>query len=97
VRLKKAAVRGNVDPEAFARGVVDDFVHELGPEQNLATHEREHAAGRGMQPVERCPGELLGHPLHPIVVRVAVVAIEIALVLGEQVGDDRMEIAGQQP
>src|SRR5262249_45817898 len=97
VWLQQTTVRGDVDPESLPSGVVHQLVDEFRPEEDLTTHESEDAAGRRMQPVDRGLRDLLGHAFHPIVVRVAVVAIEIAFVLGKQVSDDGMEIARQQP
>ena len=91
------AVGRHVDREAFPGGVVDDLVHELRPQQHLATHQREHAARRRLQPVDRRARDLLGHALHAVVVGPAVVAVEVALQLGEQIRDDRMEVAWEQP
>ena len=35
---KQAPIGGNVDPEAFFGSVVDDFVHEIRPQERLSTH-----------------------------------------------------------
>src|SRR5262249_41827201 len=49
-----------------------------------------------MQPDDRRPRHFFRHALDTIVKRIAVVAIEVAFVLSEQIRDDRMEIARQE-
>ena len=88
-------IGGHVDPEALLGRVVDHLVDELRAQQRLAAHQRQHAAGGRVQPVDRAPRHVLGHALHAVVERPAVVAIQIAFPLREQVGDDGVKIARQ--
>src|SRR5262245_823525 len=50
-----------------------------------------------MKPVDGRARDLFGHALDAIVERIAVVTVEVALKLGEQVRHDGVEIAGQKP
>jgi len=79
---KQPAICGDINPKAFFRGVVDDFVHE------------NRAAGAALRPLTRAlgthcrasqssgtPGYIFCHAFDFVVVRPAVPAIEIAFVL----------------
>ena len=90
------SVGRQIDPEAFLRCVIDHLVRELGAKQDFSSHERENPASGRMQPVDRPPGNVFGHAGDAVVEGPAIVAIEIAFPFGEQIRDERMELAGQQ-
>jgi len=83
VGLEQASVGRDVNPEALLGRVVDNLVHEVRPEKRLASHQCQHPAAMVVEPVDGTPRDILGHALDGIVVRPAVPAIEIALVLDE--------------
>src|SRR5579864_7447418 len=95
VGAEQTPVRGDVDPEAFLRRVINDFMNEFRPQQRLATHQRQDPAAIVVQPVDRTAGHVLGHTLDLIVVGPAIPTIEIALVLDKQIGGDGVELSGQ--
>ena len=68
-------------------------MREVGTQQRLAAHQRQHPASGVAQPVDRALGHVLGHAAHAVVEGPAVMAVEVALPLVEQVGDDRVEVA----
>jgi hypothetical protein len=74
--------------------VIDNFVYELRPEQRFASHEGEHTGSAVVQPVDRSARNLFGHALDAIIIGPTVMAVEVALILGEQIGNDGMEVAG---
>jgi hypothetical protein len=69
-------------------------MREVRTQQDLTAHEREDPAAGVVEPIDRPPGDILRHSLDPIVERPAVVAIEVALPLGEEIGNDGVEFAG---
>src|SRR5205807_2813903 len=79
--------------DVFLRAVVNDLVNELGPEERFAAHQRKDARADGMEPINRAARYVFGHALDLVVVRPAVVTIVVALPLGEQVRDDRAQLA----
>src|SRR5205823_9651058 len=52
-----------------------------------------HASCSLMQPVDRALGGVLGHALYAIVEGPTIMAVEIALPLGEEIRNDRMQMA----
>jgi len=91
---EKASVRANINPKALFGCVIHHFVRKLRSQQRLASHESDHSATMIVEPVDRAPGNVLGHAFHFVAVRPAVPAIEIALVLQEQIRSYGMEISG---
>src|SRR5438445_10570239 len=81
-----------INPEIFLRRIVHDLVNEIGAQQWLAARGSKHPAGCRVQPVDCAPRRILGHSLDAIVIRPAVMAIEIAFPFGEEVGDYRLEV-----
>ncbi len=95
LRPHQPAIGRQINPEALLRRVVDDLVREVGTQQRLATHQRQHAGAGVAQPVDRALGRVLGHAANAVVEGPAVMAVEVALPLVEQVRDDRVEVARQ--
>ena len=93
VGAQQPRIGRQVDPEIFLRRVVGDAMDEVRPEQRLAAHERQHAAAGSVQPVDGALRRIFRHAFYFVVEGPAVVAVEIALELGEQIGDERMEVA----
>ena len=92
IRAQKSRIRGQINPEIFLRRIVHDLVNEIGAQQWLAARGSKHPAGCRVQPVDCAPRRILGHSFDAIVIRPAVMAIEIAFPFGEEVGDDRLEV-----
>ncbi len=92
LRPHESPVRRKIDEEPLLGGVVRDLVDEIGTEQGLAAHQGQYAISHRLQPVDRPFRGLLGHPLHGVVVGPAVVAIEVALIVREEIRDDRPEL-----
>src|SRR6267142_4483482 len=63
-------------------------MNELRSQQRLATHKGKHARTYRVDPVDRAFCNVLGHSLDGIVVRPAVVTIQIALPFREQGGNE---------
>jgi hypothetical protein len=92
---QQSSIRSEIDPEIFFGGVVDDFVDEVRPEERFAAGGRQHTARSGVQPIDSALGGVFTHAAHAIVVGPAVVAIEIAFPLGEEVGNDGLKFSGK--
>ena len=69
----------------------------LRPQQRFAAHERQHTTPVVMEPVNGALGDILGHALHLVIEGPAVPAIEIALVIDEEISGDGMEFARHHP
>ncbi len=82
-RLQQTGIRGQVNPEVLLRGIIDDFVHEIRPQERLSTRRRKHAARSRVQPINRATGDILAHSLHAVVVGPAIMTIQIAFPLRE--------------
>ena len=93
IGAQQPRVGGQVDPEVLLRRVVRDPMDKIRTQQRLAAHVGEHPAAGAMQPIDGALRCVFGHSLHFVVEGPAVVAIEIALELGEEISDERMEIA----
>ncbi len=93
VDAQKAGIGGQVNPEVLFRGVVSDSLNQVGPQKRLAPHISEHPATRAVKPVNGSLGRVFGHAFHFVVEGPTVMAIEIALEFGEEVGDQGMEVA----
>jgi hypothetical protein len=91
LRLHQPPVGRQVDEEAPPHGVVHQPVHEGRPQQGLPAHDRQRPTADVVQPVHRPARHRLRHPLHAVVPRPAVVAVEVALPLGEQVREQRAQ------
>ena len=96
-RTQQPRVCRQIHPETFFGGVVDDFVHEVRADERLAAGWSEHAARRRFEPFDGAPRGVFGHAFYAVVIRPAVVAVQIALPLGEEVGNDGLKVAGQDP
>jgi hypothetical protein len=95
IRLQQTTIGSDVNPEAFLRRVLDNFVNELWAQARLATYQREHTAPVVVQPVDRTPRHVLGHALDFVVVRPAIPAIEVALVFDKQISGDGWNSPGK--
>src|SRR6266508_5712774 len=52
IRLHQAAVGRQVDEDVSLSAVIDNLVDKLGPQQWLATHQREYARANRMKPID---------------------------------------------
>ena len=96
-RAQKSRVRGKVNPEIFLCCVVHDLVDEIWTQQRLSARSRKHTARRRVQPVDCATRRVFGHTFDAIVIRPAVVTIEVAFPLREQVSDDRLKVPWKHP
>ena len=91
-RLHQATIRRQVYEDVFLGAVVDDLVNKFWTQQRFATHQSEHARAHRMQPIDRTPGRVFSHAFHFVVVRPAIVTIQVALPFGEQIRNDRPQV-----
>jgi len=70
-------------------------VNEVRADERLAAGWSEHAARRGFEPVDGAPRGVFRHAFDAVVIRPAVVAVQVAFPLGEEVRNDRLKVAGQ--
>jgi hypothetical protein len=92
---QQSSIGGEINPEIFFGRVLDDFVDEVWTQERFAAGRGEDAAGRGVQPIDGASGGVFAHAADAIIVGPAVVAIEIAFPLREEVGDDGPKFSGE--
>src|SRR5580692_3657258 len=88
-------VRREVNPKVFLRSVVNHLVNEVWAKQWFAASGSQNPARRALEPVNGAAGRVFRHSLNAIVVRPAIVAVQVAFPLSEKVGDDRLKLAGK--
>ena len=80
---------------AVSRGVINDFVNEVRADERLAAGWSEYSARGRFQPVDGAPRCVLSNAFDAIVVRPAVMTVQIAFPFGKEVGNDRLKLARQ--
>src|SRR5260370_39703602 len=89
---EKSCICGSIYSEVFVCHIDHALVMEIGREKLLAARGSGQPGGCRVQPVDGAPRRILAHSFDAIVIRPAVMAIEIAFPFGEEVGDYRLEV-----
>jgi hypothetical protein len=90
--IHEVAVRRQVHEEALLAAVANHLEDEVLPHERLAAHEGNNSASDRLQPVDGRLRRLERHAGQIVVELKAIVAINVALPLGEQVAEQRTEL-----
>src|SRR6185437_6786504 len=88
---EQPAVGADINPETLFRSVISHLVCEVGSKEWFTSHQSQHAAAVVVQPVDCASRGVFGHSFYFVVIGSAVPAVQVALVIEEEVSGYRMK------